>query len=70
MKIPTEIPRTEVEESGEEPPQRSEGFGVILPTEKPVEEKNEDEEKTEPEEKYITEDELAMNRVSEKGIQL
>lgn len=67
MKIPTEIAVVETTEV-ELPAETSKGFGVIYPTEKPEEEKAEDKHEDDTEEKYIQAKQLAMNRVSERGI--
>lgn len=51
----------------EPPVETSEGFGVIYPAEKPDEETAGDEPKDDTEENYIQAEQLAMNRVSERG---
>lgn len=64
--MPTEIAVVETTEV-EPPAETSEGFGVIYPAEKPEEEKAEDQVQDDTEEKCIQAEQLAMNRVSERG---
>lgn len=59
---------TEVSQSVETKPQVTEGFDVIYPVNKSEDEKSKYEEKIESVENCISPEELAMNRVSERGI--